>query len=87
MNDDVLKMLRCVETRQPLANIEDALLATLNEAISLQRIKNRAGQTIDRPLSGGLINEDQTLLYPVFDGIPVLIADAAIEMATVEINP
>ena len=38
-------------------------------------------QTFDQLLDGGLLRGDKTFLYPIHDGIPVLLADEAIPLA------
>ena len=80
IRDEVLKLLRCVETKQPLQNVDDRMLQQLNEAISERRLSNRMDQPIDQPLTGALINQDRTVIYPIFDGIPVLIYEEAIRL-------
>ena len=86
MNPEALKLLRCVETQQPLALMADAALEQLNEAIAAARVVNRAGETLDRPLTGALINQEQSLCYPIFDGIPVLIGDEAVELGALDLT-
>jgi uncharacterized protein YbaR (Trm112 family) len=59
------------------------LLARINRAIAAGRVKNRAGRPMEHPLAGGLVRKDQTLLYPIVDDIPVLLADEAIPLAEI----
>ena len=68
----------CPENQTPLELAEDELIARLNRAIAAGKLKNRAGHAVERPLQGGLVRQDQTLLYPVVDDIPVLLVDEAI---------
>ena len=56
----------------------------LNLGIQQGKIKNVGGMTLTRPLDGGLIREDNVVLYPVIDGIPALLNDEAIKLE--EIN-
>ena len=63
---------------------EGELIARLNEAIAAGELRNQGGQPVDNPLDGGLIREDSTLLYPIVDGIPVLLVDEAIRPDSIE---
>jgi len=36
---------------------------------------------VDQPIGGGLLRSDNSLLYPIIGGIPVLLADEAIPLA------
>jgi uncharacterized protein len=78
LNRDFLSMIRCPENRMPLALADDALVARLNRAIANGELKNRAGQTVARPLDAALVREDRKLLYPIIDQIPILLVDEGI---------
>lgn len=77
---DLLKMLVCPESRLPLDEADPSLLARLNAAIRAGQVRNQGGQTLERPLEGGLVRQDRAVLYPILDGIPVLMADEAISL-------
>jgi uncharacterized protein YbaR (Trm112 family) len=77
---DLLKLLVCPETRSPLSAASDELIARLNAAIARGQVKNRAERPVQKPLSGGLVRDDQALLYPIVDEIPLLLADEAIPL-------
>jgi uncharacterized protein len=76
-------ILVCPIDHTPLEPVGDQLLARINRAIAAGRVKNRAGRPIEQPIDGGLLRTDQTLLYPVLDDIPLLLADEAIPMAQI----
>jgi uncharacterized protein YbaR (Trm112 family) len=76
--NEVLTMLRCPENRTQLKPASSDLLRRVNAAIRERRIVNRAGQTLELMLDGGLVREDGTVLYPIIDGIPVLLRDDGI---------
>jgi uncharacterized protein YbaR (Trm112 family) len=59
---------------------EDRLVVRVNRAIAAGRVTNRAGRLVDQPIGGGLLRTDKTVLYPILDGIPVLLADKAIPL-------
>jgi uncharacterized protein YbaR (Trm112 family) len=72
---DLLEILRCPESRQPLAYASAEALAGLNARLP---VCNRAGEKIQTPILAGLVRVDQTLLYPIRDEIPILLVDESI---------
>ena len=73
-------ILVCPIDHTPLELAGNQLLARVNRAIAAGRVKNRVGRLLERPLDAGLLRADQTLLYPIIDDIPVLLADEAIPL-------
>lgn len=82
IDPDLLAILCCPESHQPLAPAEPALLARLNEQVAAGRLRNRAGQPVTQPLQAGLVRRDGQWLYPVRDALPVLLVDEAIPVAS-----
>ena len=83
---ELLDLIACPETHQPLREAAPALLERLNARIARRELKNRAGTLLEAPLAEGLVREDGRVLYPVLDGIPMLLVEEAIavgEAATV----
>jgi len=78
VDTELLKMLVCPETHQPLREAEEALLAKVNEAIRAGKLKNRAGSQVSETIAEALVRQDGKVLYPVRDGIPVLLRDEGI---------
>jgi uncharacterized protein len=78
--DELLKIMVCPRDRQPLSLADDALVEKINRAIGRGRVESLGGDRLEEPLDGGLVREDRKLLYPIMDGIPVLLADEAIAL-------
>jgi uncharacterized protein len=77
----VLPILVCPTDRTPLSVADSRTIARVNRAIAAGRVKNRAGRWVEQAIQGGLLRVDKTFLYPIVDGIPVLLADEAISLA------
>jgi uncharacterized protein YbaR (Trm112 family) len=75
---DLLKMLVCPENQSTLSLASDELVNRLNRAIAAKALKNRAGQTLEKNLNGALVREDNMLVYPIVDDIPMMLVDEAI---------
>lgn len=80
LSRDFLAMVRCPESRSPLAMADDALLAEINRAIAGGRLKNRAGHALRHSLDGALVREDLAVAYPIIDQIPILLMDEGIPL-------
>jgi uncharacterized protein len=78
IDKDLLQILACPESHQPLAEAESALLTKINERIAAHQAKNRAGNDIKEKLEGGLVRQDGKIVYPIREGIPVLLIDEGI---------
>lgn len=76
----LLDILVCPETKQPLRVAEEALLQRLNDAIRAGTVSNRGGAAVTEDVEEGLVREDETCLYPVREGIPIMLIDEAIPL-------
>jgi uncharacterized protein YbaR (Trm112 family) len=81
INPDLLKIMCCQETHQPIALAEPLVIERLNQQIAAGQLKNRAGQPVKEKIDGGLVREDRKFLYPVRGNIPVMLIDEAIPLA------
>jgi uncharacterized protein YbaR (Trm112 family) len=59
---------------------DEVLIVRLNREAAEGRLRNRAGQAVEGPIQGGLIREDGRVLFPIVDGIPVMLIDEAIPL-------
>ena len=77
---DLVEILVCPETKQPVRVADAAVLDRINRAIEAGTLTNRGGDVVQDPLDGGLVREDGGVLYPVRDDIPIMLLDEAIEV-------
>jgi uncharacterized protein YbaR (Trm112 family) len=84
ISDEFIEMTRCLHTGRPLHRADKTLCERLNQAIGAGHVQNRSGETVARAIDAGLVNEDGSLLYPVYDDIPQLLSDEAIPLAQLE---
>ena len=77
---DLLEILVCPETRQPLMVAPEDLIARLFQQIAEKMLRNRGGQAVAKPIREALVREDGHVLYVVDDGIPVMLVEESIEI-------
>lgn len=81
LSQELLEILVCPETLQPLTVASDNILSQLNKEIEAGRLRNRGGEAVKTALSAGLLREDGRVLYVVDDDIPVMLVDESIEIS------
>jgi uncharacterized protein YbaR (Trm112 family) len=80
IDKDLLDILACPETHQSLREASDALLQRVNAAIGSRAAQTVGGGVVDEPLESGLVREDGRVIYPVREGIPVLLVEEGIAL-------
>jgi uncharacterized protein len=80
ISQELLDILICPECRTPLTVAEPALVERVNAAIRAGGLKNRCGEAVAQPIDGGLLRQDGAWMYPIVDGIPVLLLDESIPL-------
>ena len=80
VSQELLDILVCPETRKPVSLADTQTIATLNEKIRAGELRNRGGIKVEKELSEGLVREDGKVLYPIDDGIPVMLIEESIEL-------
>ena len=80
VDQELLDILVCPESKQPLRLADAELLGRLNAAVASGAIANRGGAPVTEPVTEGLVREDGVWLYPVRDEIPIMLIDEAIPL-------
>ena len=75
---DLLAILRCPETRQPLVVADADTLAFANALIATGGVRDVNGEPVREPLTEALATADGRRVYPVREGIPILLVEEAI---------
>ncbi len=78
MESALLKFICCPKTGQSLRLAEETELEALNTRIHLHSVVNQSGHPVTLPLEAALIREDNQIVYPLRDDIPLLIIEEAI---------
>ena len=83
VDTELLEILACPETRQPVRLADEDLVRRVNAAVAAGTLKNREGGPVTEPIEAGLVREDGRYLYPVRDDIPVMLIGEGIEVGEV----
>lgn len=75
-----LRLLVCPSTREPLREATAAEVAAVNAAIQKGGVQNRGGTARTAAVTGGLVPASGNVLYPIQDGIPILLSAEAIPL-------
>ena len=73
MDKKLLSILCCPITHKGLSLARADQLAAINAAISAGTLNNRDGDVLENSLKEALVTDDGKTMYPIDDGIPVLI--------------
>ena len=80
MDKRLLTILRCPVTHKGLSVLKKDKLEKINKAIDAGKIATHEGVRVDEPLVEALVTDDGKRVYPVNDGIPVLLEGESIHM-------
>jgi uncharacterized protein YbaR (Trm112 family) len=80
MDKRLLTILRCPVTHKGLSVARSATLHAVNQAIEAGELSNHDGRQLAEPLAEALVTDDGKVLYPVTNGIPVLLEGEAVNL-------
>jgi uncharacterized protein YbaR (Trm112 family) len=84
MEKRLLNLLRCPVTHKGLSLAKREMLGRVNAAIQAGGMSNRDGTVLADSLAEALITDDSKMLYPVVNGIPVLLEGESISLGQLE---
>lgn len=85
VDKDLLSILACPETKKNLTIVEDSVIERVNAAIEAGKVRNKAQQRVDEPVTGGLYREgDHSCMYPIRQNIPILLVDELILLDSIQ---
>lgn len=80
MEKRLLAILRCPVTHKGLSVLQKDKLEKVNAAIASGDVSTLDGNKVEEPLVSALITDDGKRLYPINDGIPVLLESESIHV-------
>ncbi len=80
---ELLAILCCPETKQPVSLADESLVQRVNEAIGRGRLQNKGKQGVTQQVDGGLVRADAKIFYPIRENIPVMLIEEGIPLEEV----
>lgn len=80
VDSELLEILVCPETHAAVRLADAEVLDRVNAAIAGGVAFNLGGDRVTATLVAGLIRDDERVLYPVRDDIPVMLIDESISL-------
>ena len=80
IDPQLLEILVCPESKQPVTSASAAVLDRLNAAIEAGTAETLGGEKLADTVTEGLLREDGRILYPVRGGIPIMLIDESIDL-------
>lgn len=71
---------QCPETGLDLERVDEETVELINQRIGAGELADAAGETVGNPVGGALRPRGRDFVYPVRDGIPVLLSEDRIPL-------
>jgi uncharacterized protein YbaR (Trm112 family) len=84
VNPELIEILACPDSKQPVRIADTQLVEVLNKRIDKGTLKNKAGEVVQEKMEAGLIREDEKILYRIVDDIPVMLIEEGIPLDQVK---
>jgi uncharacterized protein len=84
LDDALLTILCCPETKQSVRLADPILIQKINSVVARGELKNIGNRAVTSQLDGGLLREDQKILYPIRDNIPVMLIEEGIPLEQIQ---
>ena len=78
VSDELVRILACPETKQPVARAPAELLEKLNARMRQGALRDTGGEALAQPIEAGLLRQDGRVLYPIIDDIPRMLVERGI---------
>ena len=81
IDPELLRILICPRTHKPLREASAEELDVVNARIQGGRAVSYGGESVSQRVLEGLVPEGEPVLYPILEGIPVLLVNEAIGLS------
>ena len=81
IDKELLEILVCPETGEPLEEAGRDIIGRINELVELGTLVDRSGEPVSDKIEGGLLCCGGKHLYPVRENIPILLIGSSIPVA------
>jgi uncharacterized protein YbaR (Trm112 family) len=81
---NLLDIVCCPATRQPMVSMSSATLARLNSLVREQKLRDHDDALVTEELKEALMTDDGKIAYPVVNGIPVLLVERGISLSQLD---
>lgn len=80
ISPELVKILCCPETHQPVRLADPAQVTELNTKIAAGNLHNRTGKAVSEKIDAALIRQDGQYAYVIRNKIPVMLIDEAVKL-------
>lgn len=80
VHEELLKILVCPETKQPVRLANSEVVDKINQSILAGSVKTVSGAAVSDSITGLLVREDGKRAYIIRDDIPIMLAEEAISL-------